>query len=257
MKPPYVEQTYIMDNGAYESGRWITISQKRDVDGKFGQGPRIQGVSSLPDGSEPSMIAASTDIDGPAFAGEAYTSRKTGQRNCSVFAAYDLDDVHGGSGAYSPGYGRKRFVIRGDGGLWWGPDLGSDPWTRADVRLERVRPGHLRVLSPLGGRTAMLEVASRSGESSILRMSVEGGTHVDLVVDDEHGLGFSTGQDDRSTCGVDLGGAFRDRVVKQRSGPPSTGTWSAGACVVNLADDRVYWCVQAGSPGRWRSTQLR
>jgi hypothetical protein len=314
MAHPYRAQAYFGDHGGFETGRWIVVSQKRyaPIGGNVENGAFIQGVSSLPDGSEPSMIAASTDVDGPAVAAEAWTRRTDGHRNASSFAAYDLDDVSGGRTPYSPGFGRKMFAIRADGGLWWGADLKRDLWEHSDVRLERMRPGSLRLTSPRAGMQANLTIDAAQGSQS-LRFTRAGALQAEFVVNEAGDAYMTVGTgrplrfyrdwsglvigdrevskysapnvtifsqaaatgvlDLRMTApssvpivrvrdvggdtlsGVDADGSMMDRAVAS-PGAPTSGRHATGACVLNLADERVYWCVEGGTPGRCRSAKL-
>lgn len=251
-------QTYISDGGGYHSGRWIAISQKRYDFSTPEWAGRIQGVSAVSEssgsGSEPSMICASTDIDGPAIAAEAWTSSEPGSRNASAFAAYDLNDVHGGVTSHSPGFGRKKFVIRGDGGLWWGSDLRDEPFARSDIRLERAAPGHLRLTSPKKSSDAVLEVSANDGEAA-LRLASGAGKSAELRTGAE-GWDFRFGRERAGECGVDPNAAFRDFIRTDGHGPPTAGRWTVGACVLNGADRTVWWCIEAGRPGRWAGLRL-
>lgn len=248
-------QTYVTDNGAIYTGRWITVSQKRFGSETPKRAGRIQGVSAVADGAEPSMVSASTDVDGPAFAAEAYTTSAPELSNCSAFAAYDLSDVHSGRTSMSPGFGRKKLIIRGDGGLWWGRDLQNDPFARSDVRLERTGPGHLSLTAPRPATAAILEVRSVDGPAAV-RLSPEPGARVELRAS-RNGLSFAFEGDARGGCGVDPNAAFRDLVRTTGSGPPTSGAWSTGACVVNAEDRTVWWCVRGGTPGQWAGLPLK
>jgi hypothetical protein len=314
---PYKDETYFYDNGAFFTGRWVVVSQKRfnPIGGNAANGAFIQGVSSVADGGEPSMVSASVDVDGPAFAGESYTRNAAGYLNQSAFSAYDLDSVSGGRTSYSPGYGRKKFVIRGDGGLWWGPDLQRDNWANSDVRLERTGAGALRLRAPKAGNPAVLAVDG-SDSGSALQFSAQGASKASFTVSAAGDLSVTVGTAtplklyadwagasiggravDKATAptltvqglsassgvvdvrlpstalsadalrtssydgtkvysGVDRNGAFFDLVKTNGAGPPTSGTWNVGSCVLNTADSVVYWCVAGGTPGTWKSAAL-
>jgi len=249
----YKSQSYFLDNGAYESGRWVTISQKRYGEDTPHLAGRIQAVSAVPDGREPFMIAVSPDVDGPALAAEAWTADTEGNRNCSAFAAYDLDAVHSGQTPNSPGYGRKKFVIRGDGGLWWGDDLGDNPFANSDVRIERVRPGHVRVMAPRQDAPAVLELEAAAPEASLRLSPAQGGVELSARAG---GLEFVTG-DSTDHPGIDASSAFRERVWDRAPGPPDEGAWTTGACVLNPTDSTMWWCIEGGTPGTWAGAALR
>jgi hypothetical protein len=314
---PYKDQTYFTDNGALLTGRYIVVSQKRRsaMGGDPANGAIIQGISSVPDGSEPSMISASADVDGPAIAAEAFTTNAAGQKNQSAFAAYDLNSVSGGQTPYSGGYGRKKFIIRGDGGLWWGTDLKLDPWANSDARLERQAPGALVLSAPRTQDQARLVINSLDSSAALqfAQNSVRGAEFVlnqwgHLYLDVGSGTPFRMYKDwsgvsigdhdinrfraptvviqalrtslgalemrmfnapmtadmarvtdyDANTVysGVDRNGAFFDFVKSDAAGPPASGTWNTGSCVLNTKDSRMYWCVNSGSPGSWKSAQL-
>lgn len=152
MADPYKVQTFFDASGGYQSGRWIVSSQKRALHtpGDITKGSNILPVSSVPaaGGLEPVMICASCDVPGPAFGGECYTNDATNP-NDSAYAAYDLDDPHTGPfGGYSGGYGRKKFIIKGNGDLRWGPDLQLSHAANHDLYLKRVQGAVMGIGDP-------------------------------------------------------------------------------------------------------------
>ena len=169
MSDPIKMQAYFVDTGGFHTSREIVVSQKHHGYHNTGvgasSGALIQGVSSTSDGTEPQMVAASTDIDGPAFAGECQTADASGKKNQSAFAAYDLDDLNGGGvTSGSIGYGKKKFVITGTGDLRWGTDLLKDHWANADIRLGRQADGTLSMQAPKSGTaTALFRVRATGG----------------------------------------------------------------------------------------------
>jgi len=149
---PYGLAAYFLPNGVYNTGTHITISNKR----VNAQGD-IQGVGALADGSEPTMLAVSPDINGPAVGIEADGAMGVGKTNALALAIYDLGDSVGGATPYSSGYGRKRFAIGGRGQMFWGADLGVTPLTSSDIRLSRSGTGRLLFegsLLQFGGTTS-------------------------------------------------------------------------------------------------------
>lgn len=136
---PYRLGAYFSPDGDFNTGVAILVSNKRVSD----QG-RIQGVSAATDGSEPSSIAVSPDINGPALAVEAHGDMLVGEGvdNQTALAVYDLDDIAGGSTPYSIGYGIKKFAIGGKGQMFWGANLLQDPVANAQMTLTHSG-GHL------------------------------------------------------------------------------------------------------------------
>lgn len=145
---PYKLGAYFTDRGSFQTGVDVIMSNKRvDING------RIQGVSALPDGSEPSMLSISPDVNGPSIAVEGYGSMGAGNENQTVFAAYDLESISGGATSYSPGYGTKKFAIGARGQMFWGSDLGTDPAANAEASLsvtggDLIFGPRLNVVSP-------------------------------------------------------------------------------------------------------------
>lgn len=92
------------------TGLAITVSNKRTQE----IAAYIQGTK------HPSMICASVDVEGAAFAGEGDNAFG------GVLACYDLDDLDGtGSGPWSSGFGKHRASLAGNGDLIWGRDLNN------------------------------------------------------------------------------------------------------------------------------------
>jgi len=120
--PPYCLSAYFAESGGFSTGVPIIMSNKRvDINGE------IQGVSALTDGSEPTMLSISPDVNGPSMAVEAHGTMTGDYLNQSALAVYNLDVIAGGATSYSLGYGTKQFVITGIGKMLWGSDLGTDP----------------------------------------------------------------------------------------------------------------------------------
>lgn len=143
---PYLLSAYFAPNGTFCSGVWMVISNKRkSIEGE------IQGVSALVDGSEPSMVCISPDVNGPALAIEGGTEKVAGNENNCAIAFYNMDERIGGLTAYSQGYCRKRAVILGNGTMMWGTDLGVDPHENADIAVLKPVEGGLELK---GGFTA-------------------------------------------------------------------------------------------------------
>lgn len=127
---PYDLGAYHSSVGAFYTAVELVVSNKRShINGT------IQGVSALGDGSEPSMVAVSCDVNGPALALETHGAMGVGFENQTILAGYDLDNpTGGGAGPYSLGYGNKRFAISSRGEMFWGP-LVDDPAANATAKL--------------------------------------------------------------------------------------------------------------------------
>lgn len=125
---PYLRSAYFASNGAFYTGVWMIISNKR-----VNLAGDIQGVSATPDGAEPSMLSISPDINGPCLAVEAASSQAAGYENSAALAVYDMNAIHGGQTSYSAGYGTKKFAIRGDGSMYWGTNLGTNILGNANI----------------------------------------------------------------------------------------------------------------------------
>lgn len=140
---PYRYGAYFAREGHFATGLAILASNKR-----MNATGLIQGISSVADGSEGYMIGSSPDINGPTIAGEAHGNMTAPDyENQAAFAAYDLDDVSGGATGYSPGYGKKKWMISGKGDQFWGTDLQKTPLTRYDVKMTHPAAGKLTVQS--------------------------------------------------------------------------------------------------------------
>ncbi len=117
---PYRLSAYHLSNGAYYTGVWMVISNKR-----ISEKGEIQGVSAIPDGTEPAMLNISPDVNGPCIAIEGGERDDPGHENQSIIAGYDLADIHGGQTPYSGGFGKKKFAIRAKGSMYWGNNLSN------------------------------------------------------------------------------------------------------------------------------------
>lgn len=158
---PYLLGAYFDSRGAFLTGKWVTISNKRvDVNGG------IQAVSALADGSEPVMLSVSPDVNGPALGLEGYSTLTGGQANATALAIYDINAIIGGATAYSAGYGTKKFAINGKGDFYWGSNLSDAPETNFSWKLSCNPSGP--ILTGNTGSTASLTLTSPSGQSSAL-----------------------------------------------------------------------------------------
>lgn len=163
---PYLLSAYFSPSGAFMTGVPIIASNKRiDVDGE------IQGVSALADGSEPSFISVSPDINGPSLAIEAHGNMASGYQNQSILAGYDIDSPIGGATSYSTGYGAKRFAIGAKGQMFWGSNLGTNPAANAEAILtingNDVGIGPRLVIQGTSGETS-LRINGVSTDASVL-----------------------------------------------------------------------------------------
>ena len=138
---PYNIAAYMTPTGGLFTSAFIVISNKRANPGDG----TIMGVSGLANGSEPSMVAVTADVDGPAAALEAFTNQlaSAGNANRSAVAFYDLNDTLGGATGWSAGYGKKKAIVDGKGGVFWGANLGVTPYVLSDVSMERGGIGEL------------------------------------------------------------------------------------------------------------------
>jgi hypothetical protein len=171
--PPYDLSAWFDVRGAFLTGAYIVISNKRfDIDGQ------IMGVSARPDGSEPSMLAVSPDVNGPAVAVEARGNMGPGFENQVALAVYDNDHINAGKTPYSRGYGTKRFALSGRGAMMWGADLSDTPLTAHTVRLERSAEHQLTMTTSETG--AGIFTINALGSSATLRLQKGGVTVVSL-----------------------------------------------------------------------------
>lgn len=133
MSDPYKVETYITDNGAYYSGRWMILSQKRYNDGT------IQGVGYS--GTGTAIESGSLDIsgDGNFTALKLEQGLVRGGANAFALATYDADDPDAGvpASSYSWGTGKKKFALGPKGQMLWGTSLARDPVANADAGLSR------------------------------------------------------------------------------------------------------------------------
>lgn len=146
---PYLLALYVSDSGGIHSAAYVVLSNKRANPGDG----TIMGVSAVAGGAEPSMLAISPDVDGPAAALEAFTNEGPGNANRSAIGFYDLNDTLGGATGWSAGYGKKKAIDSGKGNRYWGANLGLTPYVLADISMERAATGELVVkTAPVAGQ---------------------------------------------------------------------------------------------------------
>jgi hypothetical protein len=127
---PYGLGTYVNNTGAFYTGKFITISNKRvDVNGA------IMGVSATSDGQEGTMLSITPDINGPALGIEASGAPTGSLKDQAAIAFYDLDTGIGGNTPYSSGYHAKKSMVSGNGTWSWGANLSTDPNANYETRL--------------------------------------------------------------------------------------------------------------------------
>lgn len=152
---PYKLSSYFANNGAFYTGVWTIISNKR-----FSVAGDIMGISALADGSEPNMLSISPDIDGPGIGIESLSKYRPDGKNQSAIAFYNLDQpIPGTATPYSSGYHIKRAAIMGDGGWKWGRNLGTNIFANADIGELLVSDTglHLRSNLSLQGKLQLSE----------------------------------------------------------------------------------------------------
>lgn len=180
---PYKRRAYFGGTGSFHTMAWIVVSAK-----KTNLAGDIQGVSALSDGTEPSMLSVSPDVNGPALAIEAASNLTGGQSNSAALAVYDVNDIHGGVTSWSAGYGRKKFQIDGRGGHWWGADLVNAPATNYDVKLERTAASTLKLtgktdlIHHLDALTGAIDFSFKRGGVSVLQFYVGNNVEAALSV---------------------------------------------------------------------------
>jgi hypothetical protein len=175
---PYLLSAYFGTRGQFYTGSEIVVSNKRvDATGT------IQGVSAVADGSEPSMLSISADVNGPCIALEGYGTLSGGTSNKTSLAIYDLDAIIGGATSYSPGYGTKKMAISGKGDIYWGTNLADAPATNYRVKLSVVPNDTIEFTGNAGVSAQLKLTAGSAAEASLLMNGPASGQseHVDFM----------------------------------------------------------------------------
>jgi hypothetical protein len=217
---PYGLGTYMNSTGAFYTGKFITISNKRvDVNGA------IMGISATSDGAEPNMFSVTPDVNGPAVAIEASGAPTGSLKNQAAIGFYDLDTGIGGNTAYSSGYHAKKAQVTGDGTWSWGANLSTDPNANYETRLapNLVSASAKGLLLTANASQAVLDLYETNATAAlrnwrITTNSVANGSF-DVLVSASQGVAPSVTALSIDSSGNVLGKSFRGTAVAFASLP--------------------------------------
>lgn len=122
---PYRLASHFGINGDYNTAAWVIISNKRGDNGLM-----------MPCETAPTMLAVSSDINGPTVGIESHADMIGTHTNSTAITVHDLDaQVSGTLSTNGGAYFYKKFAITGNGTMLWGTNLSTTPATNSTLVL--------------------------------------------------------------------------------------------------------------------------